>query len=335
MSEKIFRKYSSIENSYQEKYINFVAELNIKKWAISEKIHGSNSCIGYDKDSDTIDIAKRSGWISKDESFYNLDKIVSNMPQLKYKFKEVCDKYSCSTIEVYGEVFGGSYLHPDISPVKDAKKVQKGVFYTPDNNFLAFDIRIDGKFIDSIQFEEMCSELEIPYIPISTFTGNVYEAVDFCNKIKDTPSEIYSLYGLPEIENNIREGVVLKPIENKYLGNGERVIIKCKTDKFLEVSKQHKPVIQKELPEELQNALNKLSEYSTEARLNNVISHLGEVTIKDFGQVIGEFLQDIYTDFEKDGNSLNIFEKDERKQLNKRLNSIIAPMVRKALLTIS
>jgi len=329
-----FKKYSSIENSYQEKYINFVAELNIKEWVISEKIHGSNSSICFDASSSNMELAKRSGYLNG-ESFYNLDKIVANMPQLESKFKEVCSKYGYKTIEVFGETFGGNYLHEDVMPAKDAKKVQKGVFYTPNNNFLAFDIRVDGEYVDVLKFQALCTELNVPFIPIETFSGDVYEAVEYCNTIKNKPSEIYKLYNLPEIKNNIREGVVLKPMITTRLGNGSRVIIKCKTEEFLEISKQHKPIIQKDLPEELQNALNKLAEYSTESRLNNVISHLGEVSIKDFGQVIGAFLQDIHEDFIKDGNSLNTFEKDEKKQLNKRLNSIIAPMVRKVLMTLS
>lgn len=335
IEETGFRKYNSIENGYQKKYIDIVALLNIKEWAISEKIHGSNSSICYNVETDEIQFAKRSGYLAENENFYFLEQIITNMPNVIDNIKKYSKSYGFKTIDIFGEVFGGSYLHPDVSPAKNASKVQKGVFYTPDNNFLAFDIRVDGEYVDVLKFQALCALLEVPYIPISTFTGNVYEAVEFCESIKETPSNIYQLYNLPMIEDNIREGVVLKPLVTARTGNGARVIIKVKGEKFSEKSREAKPIIQKELPEHMQEALNKLSVYATENRLNNVISHMGEVTIKDFGSVIGEFLQDIYADFEKDGNTLNTLEKDERKMLNKRFNSVVAPIVKKVLMELS
>ena len=44
--------------------------------------------------------------------------------------------YNIKEIILFGELFGGEYLHPEVQKVKGASKVQKGVAYTQDNNVL-------------------------------------------------------------------------------------------------------------------------------------------------------------------------------------------------------
>lgn len=68
----IFSKYSSIENSYREKNIIKI-ESNTSPnlvWVGSEKIHGAN----FSFITNGIDVVcgKRSGFISKEESFFLL-----------------------------------------------------------------------------------------------------------------------------------------------------------------------------------------------------------------------------------------------------------------------
>jgi len=329
-----FTKYNSIENSYKKKYVDIINELSITEWSISEKIDGSNSIIHYNNDEDVIKYGRRSDFLQDNEKHYNFQRIASEIPNLKEGFRKLCKTHNIKVVEVFGEIFGGNYKHAEVEPVKGATKVQKGVYYCPDNAFLAFDIKIDGEYVNSLLFESLCIVLNIPYVPVEEFKGNVYEAIEYCNPLKDKPSEIYKLYNLPEIEGNIREGVVLKPIVTVRSGNGGRVILKVKNEKFLEIS-AHQPKVHKELPENLQQAVSIIEQYCNEARLSNVISHLGEVTISDFSKVIKEFLTDMYNDIEKDGNSLSEFSKEERGTINKKVNSIISPMIRVALMELS
>lgn len=329
-----FVKYNSIENSYKKKYVDIVSLLNITEWCISEKVDGSNALIHYNVNEDTIKYGRRSDFLAEGEKHYNFQRIASEIPNLLEGFRKLCKVHNYKTIEIFGEVFGGNYKHEEVEPIKGATKVQKGVYYCPDNAFLAFDIKIDGEYVNTLLFESLCIILSIPYIPVQEFKGNVYEAIEYCDTLKDKPSEIYKLYNLPEIENNIREGVVLKPMVTVRSGNGGRVILKVKNEKFLEIS-AHQPKVHKELPEALQGAVSIIESYCTSQRLNNVLSHLGEVSISDFSKVIREFLADIYNDFGKDGNSLEEFSKEERGTINKKVNSIISPMIRIRLMEMS
>jgi len=41
---------------------------------------------------------------------------------------------------VYGELYGGAYPHPSVFAVPDLIPVQRGVWYSPQLSFLAFDL---------------------------------------------------------------------------------------------------------------------------------------------------------------------------------------------------
>ena len=67
----------------------------------------------------------------------------------------------------------------------------------------------------------------------------------------------------------------------------------------------------------------------TENRLDNVLSHMGEVTIKDTGKIIGLFSKDVVDDFSKDHEEeISEIDKHELKFLHKS----IAEKVRKLIL---
>ena len=67
---------------------------------------------------------------------------------------------------VRGEVFGGMYNHPDVERDKHAKRFQKEVQYCPHNDFRAFDICIDGIYLNHYLFEYLCNKYAIPMVPL-------------------------------------------------------------------------------------------------------------------------------------------------------------------------
>jgi len=112
-------------------------------------------------------------------------------------------------------------------------------------------------------------------------------------------SGIYKLFNLHEIENNICEGVVIKPIVDLKMGES-RVILKSKNEKFMEKAKAPKQKVKKELSDDDKNFLEEVFKYITENRLNNVLSKMCELTEKDFGKLLKEFQKDIEDEFVKD-----------------------------------
>ena len=110
--------------------------------------------------------------------------------------------------------------------------------------------------------------------------------------------------GLPAIDDNICEGIVIRPVVPMYLRNGSRVLIKSKNERFAEkksVKKRNK-LFAEPIPfsEALQTLIAEGEAYVTVNRLINVVSHIGEVHFpKDFGKVMGLFSKDVLDDFSK------------------------------------
>ena len=113
-----------------------------------------------------------------------------------------------------------------------------------------------------------------------------------------------------------------------------RVIIKNKSAQFLEKSRVKKVNIQVDIPEAVKKAIEEVSQFITEARVNNVISHLGEVTAKDVGNIIGLVAKDVLEDYKKEYNTLNLLEKVEEKMVTKELQRQVSFIVRKVVLGI-
>ena len=90
-----FQRYSSIENSYREKMINYIIMEGHTHgdWIVQEKIHGSHFSIWYNgKD---LRYAKRSGFVGTGSDFYNFESVAE-----RYNFEEIVS-------EIYKEIFKG------------------------------------------------------------------------------------------------------------------------------------------------------------------------------------------------------------------------------------
>lgn len=146
-------------------------------------------------------------------------------------------------------------------------------------------------------------------------------------KSQDIPVRL----GYPHLKDNICEGNVLIPAIPFYFGNGSRVILKNKNEKWSE--KAAKKKVSKDLikmSDEQKLLVAELSSYITENRLRNVISKLGEVTQKDFGKLQGLFTQDILEDYQKDADiSVPNLDRNEWKMINKEVGKIAAGLIRK------
>ncbi|MCY0977888.1 hypothetical protein PGH12_16125 [Chryseobacterium wangxinyae] len=168
------------------------------------------------------------------------------------------------------------------------------------------------------------------------FQGTLDEALKFSNVFD---SKIPAWLGLPEIENNMCEGTILKTLKTKYFGNGSRVILKNKNEKWTEKSKMVRKdrAIQNEVrfSENAQNIWEEIKKYATANRLNNVVSKIGEFEPKMIGKVIGLFTQDILEDFEKYFPKVfTTIEKEEQKRINKKLNSLVIDVIKEELMTL-
>lgn len=323
-----FKKFQSIENSYRQKEVQSV-QLNFpnETFLVQEKIHGSN--FSFWTDGETIKCAKRSGFLREDEGFFNyevlLDRHSEDILQLFKELKE--NKYlgeDLNELAIFGEIYGGTYPHPDVPRVNVAK-VQGGVFYSPDVNFIAFDIKANGHYVPFKKFKATCMVGKIPFLD-ALYEGTFEECLAIGNEY---PSTLPAMHGLPEIEGNGCEGNVIRPLNILYFGNGKRVILKNKNEAFSEKKqgkKESKP--KEDVPPEIQELQMEGVQYINDNRLRNVLSKVGEVTSKDFGKVLGLLSKDVMEDFAKDNPKVLELSNVEKKMVTRLLNNECGNLIR-------
>lgn len=132
-----------------------------------------------------------------------------------------------------------------------------------------------------------------------------------------------------EIEENLSEGVVCKPLKELKDKFNSRVIFKKKNEKFSEKSKKERVKKAKELTNEDINNIDLLDSLINDNRLLSVLSkEFTEPTFKDFGKIMQLFSEDVIKDFEKESE---IMFKDLSDVVRKRLGCKCAEVLREYL----
>ena len=331
-----FKKYSSIENSFNTEFVeqvraNVPADL---RFVVQEKVHGSNT--SFVTDGNEIKFAKRTDYIADGEKFFDYEELLDRYtPKVKKLYAALKKQYKDMDFAIiYGEMFGGAYPHKDVAKEK-TMTIQKGVYYCPNHEFYGFDIYVSepsGKHYLSVEDTNKFFEDNGFLYAKTLFEGTFDECLNYPNKF---PSQISQWLGYPPIEDNICEGVVIRPVVPTYIGYGDRVLIKNKNERFAE-KKNYKKRLKEAKPDPVySDALNALiakgSLYVTENRLNNVVSHIGQVSMpKDLGKLIGMYSKDIIDDFIKESSAdYNSLEKPEQKLLNKEINQLATALIKK------
>lgn len=335
----LFYGYPEIENSYQQGFVDRIKDEGFGKiqYMVSEKIHGANTQIDYDLSTGEFLFCKRSGAFDEGESFYNakgiFEKLKPKIKRMSELFAKDLDAFGqhVLTVKVFGEVFGGSYPHDGVPVDRSAFRVQKGVFYSPHNEWCAFDIAytVAGSdrvfFLPGSKFFTFCALFKLDMAPVLRVVDSLDDALAFPN---DGFSRVYGKFGLPALENNVMEGVVIRPYNTDVWFGHTRLILKNKNQKFKEKSRVKKDAVPAEVSEIVGKACEEISQFITYARVRNVISHIGEVTPKDVGRVIMLTSQDVLKDYRKEYDTLDFMEKKDEKAVTKHMNGEVAKLVR-------
>ncbi|WP_295732263.1 RNA ligase family protein [uncultured Muribaculum sp.] len=279
--------------------------------------------------------------LTDDEKFYDFQSLVDvYRPKVLALFSRIRNLHpDVSLISVFGEMFGGRYAHESVPAVKGTILIQKGMDYTPAHEFYGFDIYLfegdSGRYL-SVDEVNKLFEAEGFFYARTLMSGSLVECLKYSNAFQ---SKISQWLGFPDIDDNICEGVVIRPVEPQYLRNGSRVLIKSKNARFAEkksVKKRNK-LFAEPVPysDALKALLPEVEAYVNENRLNNVVSHIGEVTFpKDFGNVMGLFAKDILDDFLKEhGGEYSALDKCEQKSLNRELNKLATDFVKQTFMS--
>jgi Rnl2 family RNA ligase len=320
-----FQKYNSLEQANKQKTINAAVDAGHAKimYGVTEKIHGANFGIHWERGMSGVKFSRRSDFLEDGETFYSHTKIeqalIKRMSKLVAQFGE-----DAETISVYGEIYGGSLNGVS---AEGSKRVQKEVQYSPETQFAAFDLVVDGHYAPQYTAIRILGDTcGFHMVPLIALCEGLEEALAVDIKRN---SIVPALLGYEVEGKNIIEGVVIRPWDaDIYLPNGKHFILKNKNADFKEDS--GKPAkVQEPMSDGDEALFSLVSMYLVKARLNAVISKEKELTHKDFGRILGLFMQDALHDFDTESDDEAVKDAaDDYKRLNKSLQKVAAGIVR-------
>lgn len=328
-----FRKYSSITNTYNTKFVDQIrTTINPDtKFACFEKLHGANFQVQLSEENGKLNIkyGRRTGILQEGENFMEYEKYLLT-PEFVKCFTNVWDKLkdNFKEVVVYGEYFGGRYPHPDFDPDSN-KPVQRDIWYSQKRMFCGFDILADNQFMDIEKANEVFKECGIFYLqPIQI--GTLDELLDF--DVETLYTTIPEQLGLPRMENNFAEGIIIRPLTEMRTRRDNRIILKKKRSKYSEKKtvKNHMIKSKEPISEKVMKLINELESYITLPRLENLVSKEGH--LEDARRVMkyaGLYSQDIFKEYEENtGHRLNTMETSERKIVSTTINKFSCDFIR-------
>ena len=304
-----FSHYESIDNLNEKSIKPFLNNgMGELEWVAMEKIHGSN--LSFITNGINIHVAKRGGIIGDAENFFNAQQLVkkykNDILEIFVRVKNLVPKVG--QIQIYGEMYGGVY--PGFE--QKVKPVQRGIYYRPEIDFIAFDIKVNSSdenfYLSNKEFERLFSGLKIDTVPVLA-RGKLADLIQLSPVF---PTTIPTLFKLPEVPNNMAEGYVFK-LNKRVSATDDRPIVKSKNGKFDEVTSTNimtKLTTPNTYHREFSDAILK---FCTQNRFNNVISKHGPDSKEE--SLIGLFIQDMVTDFIKEvpKDKMQEFKKNTRK----------------------
>jgi Rnl2 family RNA ligase len=313
-------------------------DLNKLKWVVTEKVHGANFSFVYE--NRRLRYAKRKDYLSWNDDFFGFQAVAAAMEdQVMALFEQLAQELPAHRYILYGELFGGSYPHPDITPDPAVQAIQTGVYYSPSIGFCAFDIALETaegekRYLD-YEVALACFDRFDIFCAQPLFTGKWNEALNFNTRID---SRIPAQLNLPALSPNLVEGVVIKPLSHSGLASlPMRPILKLKNPEFDEEQKFHEaekwsfiPGVQSKA-EELSFLVEEMALYVTENRLNSALSKTGRLDFTNeqrMQEIRQEFLDDIFTDFNEDnGQILTELDTAKTQWLRDRLAARITDLI--------
>lgn len=281
MSSDKFKKYTSIENHYQEGFIMRCPEGNYI-WCITEKIHGANFQVYFD--GENFLIGSRNRFLNTTDSFYGLQDLVEN---IKHRIIDFYQEYAYDRpfeLVLFGEVYGDG--------------IQKGIRYCKDHKIRFFDMKINGEYVPYKSAVEVFERYELPYIPVKKLEfGRIYNVV----RAADTRFNSTIAEGeYADLKENLCEGVVIKPYEVELKSQkGDRVIIKKKNEEFFEKSHTPKAKVKDDRFVDYKADEDAVMVYINQNRFDSVFSK-DQYIKTNFGDFIKAYTDDVVEDAAKD-----------------------------------
>jgi len=289
-----FAKYPEIELLHKVPAI--LDELEV---VVLEKIHGRNARLGwvgglFRIGSRTEEFDLELSTPSTGREFFGWVMATN----LKQRIKELAESISSDVI-FYGEWFGPG--------------VQKGVVYADEKQLRIFDVRINDDLVDWDKVVELVERVGLKTVPL-LYRGK--PTMDILDEKRIIPSAV-AYENTIGSEQNVGEGVVVKPTRMHRNSYGNWIMAKYKSPKFSEQKSLSEVRVQPVIPE---SATTFIEEFFTLQRLDHVIDSLRSIGIDvtvpaTTGQIIRGMYEDVLKESETEYAQLD---DDARRTVDKR-----------------
>ena len=314
-----FKKYPKLTNHYNlEKepvFDNKMGEL----YYSDEKIDGSNTQMAFlienNKIKDTK-VGSRNRFIEAEDK-NNIAKVYSFVDKVKEAIEFNIDKLpkDC-VVRVFGEIFGAKIQQTKYDVTKDGNV-----------DYRIFDVFIELPNDDTyVLGQSDLHKLLINLDKTTSYLKNIYLSSD-ADTLQDKLED--SLLDKSHYGDILCEGEVYHPLDTfKYTYGTTFPVVKRKHEEFMEVSRKprKKKKRTKVASPELIELTDKVADYVTERRLDNILSH-GDISLelKNIGLLIKEMNKDINEEYLKENPDTD---ESLLEQALRRLNKDIALTVK-------
>lgn len=247
-----------------------------KVWA-TEKVHGTSAHVSWNPDRK--EIVYFNGGASRDAFVALFDKAFEE------RFMELVDVNGRDiSVTVFGEAYGGKMQGMSATYGKVLK-------------FIVFEVKIGDSWLSFDKVVEIGERLQLDVVP-----GEVIDCTEEeLTRVRNLPSEVAVMCGCGENEDRygnkppLREGIVIRPLVELRMSNGDRVIAKYKNPDFSETKSRKDCNYPSEKRREYEAAAKVVDDYVTDARLGHVLDAIGlqDPNIQDLGKVLPAMVEDV------------------------------------------
>jgi len=269
--------YLHISNLYKDQTI-----LLFKEAYAMEKIHGTSAHIGWKFETKKVNFFTGEN--------HKLFLSLFDEDQLRRSFEAT---FPDQDAVIFGEHYAG-------------KCQGMSHRYGKESKFIAFDVKVGHVWLNVPNAEDVCQEFGIEFVPYEKISVDLATL----NAERDRPSFQSRRNGIEEPKQ--REGIVLRPLVEMRLNNGERVIVKYKPDDEMETKTKRE--VSPEQLKILSDAKEIAEEWVTNKRLEHVLQKFPEGTsMEKMGDIIKAMIEDVY----REGRDEIVESKPLQKEIGK------------------
>ena len=281
-----FRPYSKIPAAGEVR-----AQIAGGTWVALEKIHGAQLVVAVQ--GGQVLFGKRKAWLAEDDPFFGWQLL---RVRLGAAAREIAHALSADgdAVYLYGELFGGHYPHPNIQVVPGMSPVQTGIWYAPDLRWSPFDILVsraeeEGVLLAHREVETLARAAGLLTPPVIR-RGTRAEMAAVPTR---APTRVPELLGLPPIEGNVAEGLVIK--SDQRMPPSQRGCFKRKIEEFNEARFDESEAWDPNRRLSVDELMGWAERLVNPARIASALSKLGR---SEVGKILDEVILDVRVDLE-------------------------------------